>query len=129
MAQISDLGYAFKDDDDAHRVLTGPLSDFVREIGNLLNQTYSTSLSPGDMLQKADEWVSLLTQREVAELQNKLTGLSQKNAVRLEKDGAFAFLEKSEMELDKGCERFLSAVAKIVRSLNLQVPGMVVAEK
>ena len=57
------------------------------------------------------------------------TGLSQKNAVRLEKDGAFAFLEKSEMELDKGCERFLSALAKIVRKLNLQVPGMVVAEK
>lgn len=53
------------------------------------------------------------------------TGLSQKNAARLEHDGAVAFLEKSEMELDKGCERFLGALAKIVRKLNLEVPRTV----
>jgi hypothetical protein len=34
------------------------------------------------------------------------TGLSQKNAVRLQHDGAYAFLEKSELALDKGCEKF-----------------------
>ncbi len=57
------------------------------------------------------------------------TGLSQKNAARLEKDGAYAFLEKSEMDLDKGCERFLAALSRIVRKLNLEVPGTVVAMK
>jgi CheY-like chemotaxis protein len=48
-----------------------------------------------------------------------LTGLSQKNAARLEKDGAFAFLEKSELGLDKGCEALLKALAEIVERLNL----------
>jgi len=57
------------------------------------------------------------------------TGLSQKNAARLEKDGAFAFLEKSEMDLDKGCERFLGALAHIVRKLNLEVPDTMAATK
>lgn len=51
------------------------------------------------------------------------TGLSQKNATRLQKDGAFAFLEKSELQLDKGCETFLTALADIVRKLNLEVPA------
>jgi len=45
-----------------------------------------------------------------------LTGLSQKNAVRLQQDGACAFLEKSELGLDKGCETLLAALAGIVRS-------------
>jgi hypothetical protein len=54
------------------------IGDFVREIGNLLGQKCSASLSPSDMLQKADEWVSVLTQPEVVELQHKLVGLSQK---------------------------------------------------
>ena len=52
-----------------------------------------------------------------------LTGLSQKNAARLRQDGAFAFLEKSELGLDKGCEALLAALADIVRSLNLEVPA------
>lgn len=52
-----------------------------------------------------------------------LTGLSHKNAARLQKDGAFAFLEKSELGLDKGCEALLAALAGIVRSLNMEVPG------
>ena len=50
------------------------------------------------------------------------TGLSQKNASRLEKDGAFAFLEKSELGIEKGCETFLTALAGIVQRLGLQPP-------
>jgi len=50
------------------------------------------------------------------------TGLSQKNAERLQHDGACAYLEKSELALDKGCEGLLSALAKIVRELNLELP-------
>ena len=51
------------------------------------------------------------------------TGLSQKNAARLKHDGAFAFLEKSELGLDKGCESFLEAVTGIVKRLELEVPA------
>jgi CheY-like chemotaxis protein len=51
-----------------------------------------------------------------------LTGLSHKNAERLQQDGAFAFLEKSELGLDKGCEALLVVLRDIVRSLNLEVP-------
>ena len=46
------------------------------------------------------------------------TGLSQKNAARLEHDGAYGFLEKSELGLDKGCEPLLAALAEIGRKLN-----------
>jgi len=52
-----------------------------------------------------------------------LTGLSQKNAVRLQQDGACAFLEKSELGLDKGCETLLAALARIMQKLNLEVPA------
>lgn len=58
-----------------------------------------------------------------------LTGLSQKNAERLQQDGACAFLEKSELGLDKGCEAFLVALAGIVRKLSLQVPPAMLAAK
>ncbi len=51
------------------------------------------------------------------------TGLSQKNAMRLQQDGACAFLEKSELGLDKGCDALLAALAEIVKKLNLEVPG------
>ena len=51
------------------------------------------------------------------------TGLSQKNAMRLQKDGACAFLEKSVLELDKGCDTLLTALAGILRKLNLEVPA------
>ncbi len=51
-----------------------------------------------------------------------VTGLSQKNAERLEQDGACAFLEKSELGLDKGAEALLAALAGIVRRLKLEVP-------
>ena len=40
------------------------------------------------------------------------TGLSNKNAERLRQDGACAFLEKSELGLDKGSETFLAALAE-----------------
>jgi CheY-like chemotaxis protein len=46
-----------------------------------------------------------------------LTGLSQKNAARLQGDGAFAFLEKSELALVKGSATLLEAVADIVKKL------------
>lgn len=51
------------------------------------------------------------------------TGLSQKNAMRLQHDGAFAFLEKSKLDLERGSEALLEAVAKIVRKLNREVPA------
>jgi CheY-like chemotaxis protein len=50
------------------------------------------------------------------------TGLSQKNAIRLQKDGACAFLEKSALELDKGCSVLLTTPAGILLQLNLEVP-------
>ena len=57
------------------------------------------------------------------------TALSQKNAARLEQDGAFAFMEKAELALDKGSDTFLAALAQIVRRLNLEVPSPVGATK
>jgi len=56
-----------------------------------------------------------------------LTGLSHKNAVRLQQDGAVAFLEKSDLALDKGSEVLLTALAEIVRRLKLEVPAGPVA--
>jgi CheY-like chemotaxis protein len=46
-----------------------------------------------------------------------MTGLSQKNAARLQEDGAAGFLEKSALELDKGSEKLLAAVREIVGKL------------
>jgi CheY-like chemotaxis protein len=51
------------------------------------------------------------------------TGLSQRNAERLQKDGACAFLEKSALRLDKGSETLLSSLAGILRQLELEVPS------
>ncbi|HXJ88664.1 MAG TPA: response regulator [Candidatus Binatia bacterium] len=51
------------------------------------------------------------------------TALSHKNAERLRHDGACAFLEKSALNLDKGCEALLSALAEILRELRLEVPA------
>jgi CheY-like chemotaxis protein len=47
-----------------------------------------------------------------------MTGLSQKNAARLQEDGAFAFLEKSALELDKGSDKLLAAVEEILCKLS-----------
>jgi CheY-like chemotaxis protein len=43
-----------------------------------------------------------------------VTGMSQKNAERLQQDGAAGFLEKSALELDKGSEKLLTAVREMV---------------
>lgn len=51
------------------------------------------------------------------------TGLSNKNAMRLEQDGACAFLDKAELGLDKGSEALLAELARILRSLGLEVPA------
>ena len=56
------------------------------------------------------------------------TGLSHRNAVRLQQDGACAFLDKAELGLDKGCETLLAALAGIVQKLNLEVPASAVAK-
>lgn len=52
-----------------------------------------------------------------------VTGLSPKNAARLQQDGAFAFLDKSELALDKGSEIFLKVLADIIRRLGLELPS------
>jgi len=46
-----------------------------------------------------------------------LSGLSQKNAERLQKDGAFAFLEKSDLDLERGGAPLLSALEGIVEKV------------
>lgn len=45
------------------------------------------------------------------------SGLSQKNAARLQHEGAFGYLEKTKLGLDKGCEGLIAAVANIVEQL------------
>jgi len=45
------------------------------------------------------------------------TGLSQKNASRLRADGAFAFLEKNDLELEKDAGKLLIALEEIVKKL------------
>lgn len=56
------------------------------------------------------------------------TGLSEKNAIRLKQDGACGFLEKSKLDLDRGCQAFLAALAEIVRGQKLEVPRGAIAE-
>jgi CheY-like chemotaxis protein len=46
-----------------------------------------------------------------------MTGMSEKNASRLQGDGAAGFLEKSALELDKGSEKLLTALKEIVAKL------------
>ena len=46
-----------------------------------------------------------------------LTGLSQKNAERLQEDGAAGFLEKSALGLDQGSEALVVAVREFVNRL------------
>ena len=45
------------------------------------------------------------------------TGMSQKNAERLQQDGATAYLEKSELELEHGCGRLLECLNEIIANL------------
>ena len=49
-----------------------------------------------------------------------MTGMSEKNASRLQGDGAVGFLEKSAFELDKGSEKLLTALKEIVAKLSEQ---------
>jgi CheY-like chemotaxis protein len=49
-----------------------------------------------------------------------LSGLSHKNADRLHADGAFAFLEKSTLEMDKGARVLLATLAEIIKRLPRQ---------
>ena len=46
-----------------------------------------------------------------------LTGMSQKNAAKLHADGAFAFLEKSELALDQGSEPLLLKLESLKKEL------------
>lgn len=46
-----------------------------------------------------------------------LTGMSQKNASRLQDEGALAFLEKSALNLDKGAHQLLLALKDIFKDL------------
>jgi CheY-like chemotaxis protein len=46
-----------------------------------------------------------------------ITGLSRKNAERLQGDGAAGFLEKSELALDTGPEKLLAALKEILEKL------------
>jgi len=52
-----------------------------------------------------------------------LTGMSQRNEDWLRRDGAFAFLGKTELALDKGPESLLAALADVLRQLHLEVPA------
>ena len=47
-----------------------------------------------------------------------MTGMSSKNAGRLEQDGAIGFLEKSSLELDKGSEKLLAALQEIFQKIS-----------
>ena len=58
-----------------------------------------------------------------------LTGMSQKNEDWLRREGAFGFLGKSELSLDKGAEALLRAVADFVRELHLEVPTKAIRRK
>jgi CheY-like chemotaxis protein len=52
-----------------------------------------------------------------------MTGLSQKNAARLQGDGAFGFLEKSALELEKGSGKLLAAVGGDSRQASARRAG------
>jgi len=56
-----------------------------------------------------------------------LSGMSEKNSDRLRRDGAFAFLGKESLALDKGSEALLAVLATILQELGLKVPQGVMA--
>jgi len=49
-----------------------------------------------------------------------MTGMSQKNAERLQADGAAAFLEKSSLGLETGSHKLLAALREIVTKLSIR---------
>jgi CheY-like chemotaxis protein len=46
-----------------------------------------------------------------------ISGMSQKNAPRLQQDGALSFIEKSALALEEGSGKLLAAVEQILRNL------------
>jgi CheY-like chemotaxis protein len=46
-----------------------------------------------------------------------MTGLSQKNAERLQRDGASGFLEKAALDLDHGTDKFIDTLREIVKNI------------
>jgi len=52
-----------------------------------------------------------------------LTGMSHRNEDWLRRDGAFGFLGKAELALDKGAGTLLAAVAEFVKQLHLDIPA------
>lgn len=56
-----------------------------------------------------------------------MTGMSQKNAARLQQDGAAGFLEKSALELDKGSAKLLAALQEICKTLPSKASGATTA--
>jgi CheY-like chemotaxis protein len=49
-----------------------------------------------------------------------ITGMSQKNAARLQQDGADGFLEKSALDLEAGSQKLLAAITEILKKLPAQ---------
>jgi len=47
-----------------------------------------------------------------------ISGMAQRNAARLQADGAAGFLEKSALELDKGSQKLVTAVGDIVSKIS-----------
>jgi len=58
-----------------------------------------------------------------------LSGMSGKNAERLRKDGAFAFLGKTDLALEKGSAALLQAMSDILQKLHVEVPVTPLAAK
>jgi CheY-like chemotaxis protein len=52
-----------------------------------------------------------------------LTGLSQANAERLRRDGAFGFLTKADLALDQDAEPLLAALRKIFPEMPIACPA------
>jgi CheY-like chemotaxis protein len=52
-----------------------------------------------------------------------MTGLSQTNAERLRRDGAFAFLTKTDLALDQDAEPLLGALRKIFTEMPIATPA------
>jgi CheY-like chemotaxis protein len=46
-----------------------------------------------------------------------MSGMSEKNAHRLQDDGAFAFLEKASLEPEKGPEKLIASLRELIKTL------------
>ena len=52
-----------------------------------------------------------------------ISGMSQKNAARLQQDGAIGFIEKSALGLEQGSGKLLAAVEQILQNLPKALPA------